>query len=72
MDLELVSTAELIKELLRRKTFMGVLVHADQEVRSDAWDGERVFCIRFSDRLNAGSAARLLEVVSSRMAEDRT
>ena len=53
--LEFCTTKELIEELMRRKTFLGVVVHAEEELKA-AWQGERIFKVRFNDNLNAGEA----------------
>lgn len=61
--LEFFTTRELIDELLRRQTFLGVVVHSEEELRGDRWGGERTFCIRFNDNLDAQGVGRLLNVV---------
>ena len=66
-DLELVTTAELIDELLRRTTFQGVVVHAKEAARTAQWSGERVFSVRHSVNLDTDEAGRLLDVVSQRI-----
>src|SRR5436190_1642321 len=35
--LELYTTRELIEELMRRTTFLGVVVHSEEELRNGAW-----------------------------------
>jgi hypothetical protein len=67
-DVELLATEDLIKELLRRTTFQGVIVHAHDEAKSRTWDGERVFSVRFNANLDAEEAGRLLDVVSQHLA----
>jgi hypothetical protein len=69
-ELELVSTSELIDELLRRKTFLGVLVHSEEELKADGWQGTRLFKVRFNDNLSAAEAARLLDVVAEHMGQE--
>jgi hypothetical protein len=64
--LELCTTRELVEELLRRKTFLGVIVHAEEELKT-VWQGERIFKVRFNDNLNAGEARRLLGRVAEYM-----
>jgi len=66
-DLELYTTRDLVEELLRRKTFQGVVVHSDQECKSSDWDGERIFKVRFNNNLDAEQACRLLNVISEHM-----
>jgi hypothetical protein len=63
-ELELVSTEELIDELMRRTTFQGVIVHAKDGAKSRRWAGERVFRVRINQNLDAEEASRLLDVVS--------
>jgi len=69
-DLELYTTRELIDELMRRKTFLGVVVHSREELKSPDWAGERVFSVHFNGNLGAAEAGRLLEAVAGNM--DRT
>lgn len=66
-DLELVSTRELVEELMRRTTFMGIIVHAAEEVKSPRWDEERVFKVHFNQNLDAEQAGRLLGLVGEYM-----
>ena len=67
-ELDLFSTQELIDEIVRRKTFQGVIVHSNVEARSREWDGQKVFLVRFNENLDAEEAGRLLEVVSRHIA----
>lgn len=67
-DLELFSTRELIDELMRRRTFLGVVVHSQEELRDSTWHDERVFKVHFNGNLDSTEAGRLLESVASRMA----
>ena len=62
-DLELYTTSQLIDELIRRKTFLGVVVHADEDLKVPHWRGERVFKIHFNSNLQAGEVGRLLGVL---------
>jgi hypothetical protein len=71
-DLELYTTTELIEELLRRPTFLGVVVHSEEEFKNGAWNGERIFKVRFNANMDAGQAHRLLETVASRLDRDPT
>ncbi len=63
-DLALYTTAELIEELLRRTTFLGVVVHAEQEQRVAGWQGDKTFQVRFNANLSPAQAGRLLNVVA--------
>jgi len=69
-DLELASTRELIDELMRRRTFLGVIVHSEQELTQPAWDDERVFKVHFNGNLDTSSAGRLLQRVASSISCD--
>jgi len=64
--LELYTTRELVNELMRRTTFLGVVVHSDQEYKG-AWRGERSFQVHYNSNLDAGQAGRLLDVVAESM-----
>ncbi len=64
--LELSTTRELVEELVRRKTFLGVIVYSEEELKKE-WQGERMFKVRFNENLNAGEACRLLGRVAEYM-----
>lgn len=66
-ELELYTTQELVHELLRRKTFQGVLVHSEQDCREKEWHGEKIFQVHFNDNLTREQACRLLDAVVSWM-----
>jgi hypothetical protein len=66
--LELYSTQELVEELMRRKTFLGVIVHSEAELKG-AWQGERTFKVHFNSNLDAAQAGRLLDVVAEHMGQ---
>ncbi|MFO0958880.1 MAG: hypothetical protein U0800_15870 [Isosphaeraceae bacterium] len=68
-ELELYPTRDLVEELLRRSTFQGVIVHAIEESREPDWQGERLFTMRHSQCLGTDEAARLLDIVSSFIAQ---
>ncbi len=63
-DLELFSTQELINELMRRKTFLGIVVHSQREFKENKWDGERTFKVHFNGNLKTAQATRLLETIA--------
>jgi len=67
-DLELFATQDLIDELLRRKTFQGVIVHTLEEAKNHDWRGERLFVVRHNASLDTDEAGRLLDVVSQYIA----
>jgi hypothetical protein len=64
-DLAFFTTQELIDELMRRKTFLGVVVHSEDDMRGVWRDGAKMFKVRFSDSLDASSASRLLDKIAS-------
>jgi len=66
-DLELYTTQELVAELMRRTTFLGVVVHSEQELKNQDWPGEQVFKVHFNSNLDTAQAGRLLDVVAGHM-----
>ena len=62
-ELAFYSSQELIDELMRRKTFLGVVVHSEQEWKGDTWGDERTMKVQFAN-LQAPAATRLLGVVA--------
>lgn len=66
-DLELFSTQDLINELVRRQTFLGIVVHSEEEARRQDWPKERRFRVHFNGNLGHDEAARLLAVVSEHL-----
>lgn len=67
-ELAFYTTRDLIDELIRRKTFLGVVVHAEQEHRGMAWNGEKMFQIHFNSNLQPEEAGRLLDAVAEHLA----
>jgi hypothetical protein len=66
-DLELVSTKQLIDELMRRTTFMGVVVHCKEENRAPWTRGVRTFRVHYNENLDDDEARRLLSAVSEQL-----
>jgi hypothetical protein len=66
-ELAFFTSAELIAELMRRKTFLGVVVQAESDAKSPEWNEYRIFRVHFNENLSTGEATRLLDVVASRM-----
>ncbi len=64
--LELATTRQLLDELMRRKTFLGVVVHSEEEHKGP-WRGERMFKVRYTENLSGGEACRLLERIAEYM-----
>jgi hypothetical protein len=65
--LDFYTSRELIDELMRRKTFLGVVVQAREEMKSPDWDGERTFTVHFNGNLEAEEAGRLLDAVAGHL-----
>ena len=63
-ELSFFTTQELIAELMRRRTFLGVVVHSEEELKRDQWGNERTFKVHFNSNLNTEKASRLLDSVS--------
>jgi hypothetical protein len=66
-DLELYTTRDLIDELLRRQTFLGVIVYSAEDFKGTHWSREKVFRVHFNANLDAGQACRLLDSVAGRL-----
>ena len=66
-ELGLYTTQQLIAELMRRPTFLGVVVHSAEEAKGQAWEAERTFKVHFNDNLDTTCAGRLLDTVAEHM-----
>ena len=66
-DLAFYTTQELIDELLRRKTFLGVVIRSDQECRCNDRSEKRIFKVYHNENLSTTQAGQLLEVVAQRL-----
>ena len=64
-DLAFFTTQELIRELVGRKTFLGLVLHAEQELKQQPWGGEQVFQLHLNANLESQEASRLLETVAN-------
>ena len=64
-DLSFVTNQELIAELMRRKTFLGVVVHSETDWKGADWGDERNFRVHFNDNLATEQASRLLSRVAN-------
>lgn len=62
-ELALFSSQELVDELMRRKTFLGVIVHSEQEWKDENWGDERTIRVHYSN-LETPVATRLLGIVA--------
>lgn len=66
-ELAFFTTQELIAELMRRQTFLGVVVNSQEEWKGDAWGDERTFEVHLNSNLDTAEASRLLSRVSDFM-----
>jgi len=55
---------ELIDELMRRKTFYGVVVRAADDHKQDVWPEVREFKVHYNENLEQTHASNLLETVA--------
>jgi hypothetical protein len=62
--LEFYTTKELIHELMRRQTFLGVVLHSHEEFKDHRWGEERTFQVHFNSNLDVLQTGRLLETVA--------
>ena len=62
-DLAFVTSQELVDELMRRKTFLGVVIHAEGDVRGP-WVGEKNFRVHFNGAMQPAEAGRLLATLA--------
>ncbi len=63
-ELTFFTTDELIAELMRRKTFLGVVVHAEDGLRG-TWQGEKIFQVHCNPNLDIAQAGRLLDAIAT-------
>jgi hypothetical protein len=66
-ELAFFTTEELIGELMRRTTFLGVVIHTEDGHGRQDWRGERVFKVQFNANLQTPEACRLLDTVAQYM-----
>ena len=66
-DLAFFTTDELVEEILRRKTFLGVVIQSEEDYRAPHWGPERIFKVQYNSNLNPEHAARLIDVVAEYM-----
>jgi len=64
-ELAFYTNEELISELMRRRTFLGVVVQSESEWKDDQWGDERTFRVHFNGNLATEEAGRLLSRVAS-------
>jgi hypothetical protein len=46
---------------------LGIVVHSQEELKQEEWDGERTFKVHFNSNLDTTKASRLLDVVAEHM-----
>jgi hypothetical protein len=63
-ELAFYSTDELVSELIRRTTFLGVVVHCETDWKGGDWGDERTFNVEFNSNLDTAEASRLLGKVA--------
>jgi hypothetical protein len=66
-ELAFYTTTELVEELMRRKTFLGVVVHSAVEHRQGSCKAGKVFKVHLNANLDCEQAGRLLEAVSAQL-----
>jgi len=64
-DLTFFTCKDLIDELMRRETFLGVVVHTQNDFKEQRWMPEQVFKVHFNANLDAAQVSRLLGRVST-------
>lgn len=63
-ELELYTTEQLINEIIRRKTFQGVIVHAEGDFKDRPWRGVKDFKVHWNDNLKKKEACEILSGMS--------
>ena len=63
-ELAFFTTQELIAELMRRQTFLGVVVNSQEEWKGGDWGDERTFEVHLNSNLDTAEVSRLLSRVS--------
>ena len=66
-ELAFYTNQELVEELMRRKTFLGVVVQSEAEWKGRDWGEERVFKVHLNGNLDATQAGRLLDRVAEHL-----
>lgn len=64
-DLELYSSQELIKEIMNRHTFQGIIIHTECDCKEQRWDGKRNFSLRWNDNLEREEVSAILQQMVS-------
>lgn len=66
-ELDFFTTQQLVAELMRRPTFMGIVVHSAEEARGQAAAPERIFKVHFNQNFDRHDASKLLDIVAEHM-----
>ena len=66
-ELAFYPTQDLVNEILRRKTFLGVVIQSEEEYRNQNWGAERMFKVQFNSNLTNEQASRLVDSVAEFM-----
>jgi hypothetical protein len=63
-SLEFYTSAELVNELMKRKTFMGIIIHSKEEFKERTWQGDKAFHVHVTANLDAGETSLILGAVA--------
>lgn len=63
-ELEFYTTEQLITEIIRRKTFQGVIIHAEGDFKDIPWHGIKNFNVHWNNNLEKKEACEILERMS--------
>ena len=64
-ELTFVTNEELIAELMRRNTFLGVVIQSETDLKQANWGEERNFRVHFNGNLATEEASRLMSRCAS-------
>lgn len=70
-DLELATSQALVDELMRRKTFLGVIIQSRDELKADSWKRDQIFTVHHNSNLSSGQVHRLLDTIADYLDEDK-
>ena len=68
-ELAFFTTQDIVNELMRRKTFLGVVIHAADECRG-TWTGEKTFKVHVNGNLSTEQAGRLLDTIADHIEQN--
>jgi hypothetical protein len=55
---------------MRRRTFLGVIIHSEEEFKDKKWGPERIFKVHFGSNLGIAQAGRLLDTIAEHIERD--